>query len=36
MCRGTTGAPCVAWFSVPSAEFVWLLAWLQLADGLPQ
>jgi hypothetical protein len=24
MCRGTTGAPCVAWFSVPSAEFVWL------------
>jgi hypothetical protein len=24
MCRGTTGAPCVAWFSVPSAQFAWL------------
>lgn len=21
MCRGTTGAPCVAWFSVPRAAF---------------
>lgn len=21
MCRGTTGAPCVAWFSVPSGSF---------------
>jgi hypothetical protein len=21
MCRGTTGAPCVAWFTVPKAEF---------------
>jgi hypothetical protein len=21
MCRGTTGAPCVAWFSVPSTDF---------------
>ncbi len=21
MCRGTTGAPCVAWFSVPIASF---------------
>ncbi len=21
MCRGTTGAPCVAWFSVPIANF---------------
>jgi hypothetical protein len=24
MCRGTTGAPCVAWFSVPSGDFVLL------------
>ncbi len=24
ICRGTTGAPCVAWFGVPSADLVWL------------
>jgi hypothetical protein len=24
MCRGTTGAPSVAWFSVPSADLLWL------------
>ena len=28
MCRGTTGAPCVAWFSVPSADF-------ELLSGTP-
>jgi hypothetical protein len=28
MCRGTTGAPCVAWFSVPSQGF-------QLLGGEP-
>ena len=28
MCRGTTGAPCVAWFSVPAAEF-------ELLSGTP-
>lgn len=24
ICRGTTGAPCVAWFSAPSADVVFL------------
>ena len=28
MCRGTTGAPCVAWFSVPAGDF-------ELLSGTP-